>query len=225
MEQNSFPWPNVKPSVVIFKELFCCQIKTLMSLSHRTSTHCPVLGQSPSRLLGHTWFFMTAQPGLLLQKTPKHSKKPFTKSMASSLGFGTQQLFQQSCSFNTLVFHDHRWWRFCTICQRWQQDCNTFFSPIPWSFYDEFCVLHTSKEVEWIVSPAPAIWLSRKLRSLHNSIPSCRNSLNSLKPETLGQNTPSITMCYSYVHHSYVAWNSYQRMFCDIFWAFSFIIS
>lgn len=59
-------------------------------------------------------------------------------------------------------------------------------------------------------------------RSLHNSIPHCRNSL---KPETLGQKNPTITMCYSYVHHPFLAWNSYQRMFCDIPWVFSVIIS
>lgn len=52
------------------------------------------------RHLGHTWFFMTAQPGLLLQKTPN---QPFIKSVESTLGFGTQQLFQQSCSSNTLM--------------------------------------------------------------------------------------------------------------------------
>lgn len=59
-------------------------------------------------------------------------------------------------------------------------------------------------------------------RSLYNSIPHCRNSL---KSEILGKKTPTITMCYSYVHHPFLAWNSYQRMFCDIPWVSSVIIS
>lgn len=112
------------------EELFSCQTKDLMSPQHQQSLsddeHC--WAQSPLRHLGHTWVFMTAQPGLLLQKTPN---QPFIKSMASTLGCGTQQLSQQSCSFNTFMLHHHRWWLFPTICQHWQQIVIPLFFPFP----------------------------------------------------------------------------------------------
>lgn len=161
---------------------------------------------------------MTAQPALLLQKTPN---QPFIKSMESTLGFGTQQLFQQSCSFNT--FHDHRRWQFCTICQHWQQDCNTFlFSP------------HSLKFLGWWIL-CPARQQSSGMNCLtcsshlaqHKDLYTIQSHAAEIhwNQKLLGKKPPTITMCYSYVHHPFLAWNSYQRMFCDIPWVFSVIIS